>query len=598
MKDSIKYNYYLFRILLKNSPLRIFAGLFITLFDVIINVLFNVIFLTYLVDSISSGADFKTVFYFILFVMGLVILNSIFEKIYSFRIVPISDKIISKAMQTIIYNKIKDIDLACFDNPEFFNEYILSLNEILQRTINTWEIINSFIRNILTALVMMFYVVTFDTITIIFSIIPIIISVVISLVINKINFDFKTKMLPKERKEGYIQRVFYLQDYTKELRMFDISKVLVQKFKENTDEEIAIIKKFSYKRTAMYFIQDNAQMIFGYMAMVIYLCYKIIIQKTLSVGNFVGLLNAVNNFTFSISSLFNIVPQFNENAIYAKKIYSLLNYENTVKNGDKPIPSLAAGYTLEFKNVSFRYTDESEYVLKNINMSIKSGENIALVGINGAGKTTIVKLILRFYDPTSGDIFLNGQNIKSFPLEEYRKIFSVVLQDFQIFACEVCENVLMRNTKPEDEKNVLESLFQSQLNINDIHLNVTKEFDDNGLVLSGGQKQKLAISRIFANKDKNILILDEPSSSLDPVSEYHIYKEIYEKYKDKTKIFISHRLSTTIEADCIYLLNQGKIIEKGTHSQLINLNGEYAKMYNMQAEKYKEKRGGTDEPWC
>jgi ATP-binding cassette subfamily B protein len=226
-------------------------------------------------------------------------------------------------------------------------------------------------------------------------------------------------------------------------------------------------------------------------------------------------------------------------------------------------------------------------------MRIKAGEKIALVGHNGAGKTTLVKLLLRFYDPDSGELYFNGKNIKDYNLESYRNLFGTVFQDFQIYSFSAMENILMDRSCDEYRKDVKEILELIKVSVDPDNA-LSKEFDKEGIVLSGGQSQKIAIARALI-QDSPVLILDEPSSSLDPISEYEMNQYLFELAKDKTVIFISHRLSTTVMADRIYLLENGEIIEVGSHSELLNRNGKYADMFHKQAEKYIDNRNAKDD---
>ena len=223
-------------------------------------------------------------------------------------------------------------------------------------------------------------------------------------------------------------------------------------------------------------------------------------------------------------------------------------------------------------------------------MTVKAGQKIALVGYNGAGKSTLVKLLLRLYDVSGGDIFINGKSIKDYTLCSYRNKFGTVFQDFQLYAADIAENVLTDEYSEGDQPRVLEALknsgFEERLSSlkEGIHTPLTKEFDQNGINLSGGEAQKVAISRVFA-KDCEIVILDEPSSALDPMTEYELNNTLMTAL-DKTVIIISHRLSTTRMADVIYMLENGEIIEQGSHDELMQTGDKYAEMFLKQAEKY------------
>ena len=227
-------------------------------------------------------------------------------------------------------------------------------------------------------------------------------------------------------------------------------------------------------------------------------------------------------------------------------------------------------------------------------MTIKKGEKTALAGINGAGKSTLVKLIMRLYDPTEGSILINGIDIRQFNIKQYREHFSTIFQDYQMFAVTLTENIFMREVTADDKEQAVEYLHQSRLMEfdNQLETTVTKEFDRNGLVFSGGQSQKVAIARAFA-KDGDFVVMDEASSALDPISEAEVYDVILSKLRRKSFIVISHRLSAIQNMDKIYFLQDGRIAESGSHKELLALNGHYARMYNVQAEKYQKKEQGA-----
>jgi ATP-binding cassette subfamily B protein len=280
------------------------------------------------------------------------------------------------------------------------------------------------------------------------------------------------------------------------------------------------------------------------------------------------------------------VARFSEHSKMIEKYREFLKCEGKIVDGDKVAPK-AEPKTIEIKNLSFTYPDNTNPTLKNINLTIKPYEKIALVGYNGAGKTTLTNLMLRLYEASSGEILIDGENIKNCTVNSHRDRFSAVFQDFQIFSCSLGENVALNvNPNPANVKQALKHSGFTKNMPNGTDTELLREFDDNGVMLSGGEAQKIAIARAFY-KDCPYVILDEPSANLDPIAEYNLNQAMLEAAKDKTVIFISHRLSTTINADKIYVMENGEIIESGSHSQLMENNSTYAHMFNLQAEKYK-----------
>lgn len=246
-----------------------------------------------------------------------------------------------------------------------------------------------------------------------------------------------------------------------------------------------------------------------------------------------------------------------------------------------------------FENVSFTYPYQNEPSLKNINLKIRDKERLSIVGENGSGKTTLVKLLLRLYEPTDGRILLNGIDVKEIDYKEYLKLFSTVFQDFKIFAFKILDNVTSLENKAADLTGVHNSLekvgLSSKINALDkgVETYLFKIYEEDGIELSGGEAQKLAIARALY-KDAPVVILDEPTAALDPKAEYDIYTKFLSLVDSKTAVFISHRLSSTKFCDRIVVLREGKIVETGSHSELLSQNGYYAELFHMQANFYLE----------
>lgn len=322
----------------------------------------------------------------------------------------------------------------------------------------------------------------------------------------------------------------------------------------------------------------------------IYMGYKAIVTKEIGLGSFAATFNGVSSVSssvFAMTSWFAIGVR--ENGLYVEKYKKFMAAEEQIKDGDtvkkfdKPVP-------IKLENVSFTYPGNDTPTLKNINLEIKPYQKIALVGYNGAGKTTLTNLILRLYDVTEGQITVDGKNIKDWNVRSYHSNYAAVFQDFSLFGATLGENVAMHENP--DKQRVMQALQESSFSKeveNGADTILLREFDDNGLSLSGGEAQKIAVARAFY-KDCPFAILDEPSANLDPVSEYSLNEAMSRAAKDKTVIFISHRLSTTVMADVIYMLEKGEIVESGTHEELMAMNGKYAYMFNLQAEKYKEEQ--------
>jgi ABC-type multidrug transport system fused ATPase/permease subunit len=251
------------------------------------------------------------------------------------------------------------------------------------------------------------------------------------------------------------------------------------------------------------------------------------------------------------------------------------------------------GHTIEFRNVSFRYPGTSKDVIKNVNLTIEPGETVVLVGLNGAGKTTLIKLLTRLYDPTEGVIYLDGRDIREYDTKELYSMFGIIFQDFGKYAVTVDENIRFGDIHKEADRDaVREAAIQSAADEyisnlpNGYDTPLMRIFEKNGIELSGGQWQKLAIARAFY-AESDVVILDEPTASLDPLAEQEIFNQFDRLRKSKTTIFVSHRLSSATIADKIVVLEYGRVVECGNHSDLMELNGKYHELFSVQADRYR-----------
>lgn len=320
--------------------------------------------------------------------------------------------------------------------------------------------------------------------------------------------------------------------------------------------------------------------------------YKVMVTGEVGLGGFAVAVNASWKMVWFLRDMVERLLKYHEHGMFIEKMRCFMNSRPTIIGGALAAPAFES---LEFRNVSFSYGtgERQKAAVSQVNLKISRGEKIAIVGYNGAGKTTLTKLVMRLYDPDEGEIFYNGRNVKEYTLESIRQRMAAVFQDYRIFACSVGENVAGGRYDAQNAGKVLEALENSSFTGKlrslplGIETQLTREFENSGTQLSGGEQQKLAIARAFY-KNADLIILDEPSSALDPDAEYELNQAVYEYAGNRTVIFISHRLSTTRHADRIYMFDSGKLVECGTHEELTAAGGRYAYMFRLQAEKYRE----------
>ncbi len=488
----------------------------------------------------------------------------------------------------MIFDKAKDIDLSCYETAEFYNDFVWAASQADSRIFSTYHMWSLLIARTSDILFLGGFIIMNDYMMFIFAAVTLVVRVLCHSKIIKTRFEMDNEAKPIERERDYIQRVFYLADYAKEIRLSDMHKTLFKKLKKAM-AEIKHIYETGGKKIMVYSIVSGGFSggMFTF-SMLVYLCHKSLVLHAIMFGDLSALFSASIDYMYKMNGFIDVLARFAQESLYIDKFVTFMNTESvTEMRGGKTVPDGVK--RIEFKNVSFKYTGEKEYSLRNINLTIEPREKIALVGYNGAGKSTLAKLLMNMYDVSEGAILEDGTDIREFNCRNYRGQFGSVFQDYKIFAGTVGENVVMDFVKDEDREKIISSLHDSGFDKIDsigTDAQLTREFYEDGLGLSGGEEQKIAIARIFF-RDCGYVILDEPSSALDPISEYNLNNTMMKLSENKTVIFISHRLSTVCMADRIYMLEKGRIIEEGSHDELMKLNGKYAEMFNKQAEKYR-----------
>lgn len=499
-----------------------------------------------------------------------------------------------KALKEQMYQKAAELDLSCYDDPKYYNDFVLAVAESEASIDRFLALLGTIMQSITVIVTTGIFFLTTNAMGILFVFISFILNFFIAKVINRVNYNVRMKLNPLERKRSYVNRVFYLNDFAKELRLHpQVGDMLEKEFDEANDEMVREQKKVSRKRTGLLFTQGYLASDFITDGLYIgYLIFQAAVLHTIDYSNAVVLFNRTGSLRNAMREFAEIAPKANENSLYIDKIQAFLAYEPIIKHevGMKVPEGIGE---IELKNVSFRYPNHSKDILHNISLKVKPGEKIAIVGYNGAGKTTLIKLLMRLYDPSEGEILYHNQDIQNYDIDEYHKRIGVVFQDFQMYGATLLENVILDDVKDnsKEEIAVTEALTYSGFEECMVKLPlglstpITTEFDEKGINLSGGEGQKVAIARAFY-RQADILAMDEPSSALDPIAEYNLNTAMHEAAQNKTVFYISHRLSTTRDADRIVMIEQGRIIEEGTHAQLLAMGGKYAMMWHVQAGKY------------
>lgn len=572
-------------------PAAVFAQ---TSYFVFVNFFQAVLFLKVLLSLIEGNASFSYYVKMLLAFVGLSMLNEVIVVGCDY-LLNVSAKRVFKGLNNMIFKKASEVDVACYEDPVFYDSYkratdILNSGFFLGYCLQFARVI----ANLLSLILIVGVVATIDKAYLIF-LAPVSIVFVVEIIKSKLIYKKDLSMTSNNRIKAYAQRTVFLKDFSKDIRCSNIFGVMLRNYQRAVDDNVRIIKTYGKK---LFFFSMTGS-IFGELVPIVgtyaLASYKFYNNAGADISGFSVVLSAINSVRTCAEDIARSFAELSNMALYFQNLRDFFEYEPKITSGGKQAGELES---LEIKNVSFKYPHSEKYSLKNVNIKIEKGQTVALVGVNGAGKSTLVKLLLRFYDPTEGEILYNGVNIKEYDVLSLRSKIATVFQDYKTFALSVAENVMCRECDENDKIQAEQMLRRSGAwdkiaTLEDgVDTVLTREFDDNGAGLSGGENQKLAVARMFA-KNFELAILDEPSSALDPIAEYKMYENLIAATENKTVIYISHRLSSAVLSDKIFVLDGGTVSESGSHAELMARGGKYSRMFTLQASSYNREDGDS-----
>ena len=541
-----------------------------------------------IVDMLTRGDGFRKV---ATYALGILLIS------YILIILPIafqryfvkSGKFVNLKIKRSVYEQALGTDYRFIDNPEYYDKYVWALDEYAEQSKAAREQVKLFF-TLLASIGVLFSLIAATAPWILaLEAVQLFFHARIYKYQNPVQVAYKDALVPSNRRLNYIHRLFYQQQYTGDLKMSELPQKVFRMYDDASEEGLGIINTYE-KKLNRYDIIHETLLALTELIIILYVIYLIASGRISEVGQYIALTLAFYRIDEKLIFLLRSFAGAHELSLNAEKIREFFAIEPEI---EKPAPAnalvpAAGSFSLKLENVHFAYPD-SDFSLSDIDLEIRPGEKIVIVGENGAGKSTLMKLLLRLYDVSDGAVRVNGEKIQDYDIHALRKQIGVAFQTSNVYAMTYAENLAFYGKPSQEamaevtEKLGLTTIFEK--NRADFDRELTREFSEDGIMVSGGEIQKIALARIMT-KDFGLLLLDEPSSALDPISEDRLIKILLGEANKTTTILISHRLSTVRDADRILLIREGKIAEAGTHDELMALKGDYYEMFTTQAEHY------------
>ncbi|HAU86894.1 MAG TPA: hypothetical protein DCW90_15800 [Lachnospiraceae bacterium] len=585
---SYKNNLYVLKFYFTHAP---FYST-ITLLNAILQRVSFVLLLQYslllIIDNIEGGKSITFVSAIIgsvfLFSVSITFVDRLLDEYYKNKI----NEKLTAAIQEQLFNASLKQKTELFDDTKFYDNFYSAALSAEDKFAECFFNFVDILSNITSVALLGSLLLSLSYGATVIILVSYILSLVNNIHLSKLTYNIEREKRVFERKYSYYDKIFCLFEYLKEMKIHGAKDMLFQRidsaYEENEKLYCESSKKLILYEKIFPFLID---FVLGDLLYNGILLYQAIGLNKLSIGGFSALFFTAGSIKGSIAGLQGSLLKFFQLSNY---ICELRYFIDSVPEDEGMTVEDTLQEDIEVRNLSYKYYNENKYALKNVSLKIPYGKKIAIVGTNGAGKSTFIKLLMNLYELQEGEILIGGKNIKDIKRMSYQNLFGTVFQEFNIYALTVEENILMDIGSKDEECKIRYALEKLQLDqddnfVQDLQTRLTVQFDKNDKNLSGGQKQKVAITRvIYANK--NYIILDEPSSALDPLSEYMFNQTIAEHAKERTVIMISHRLSTTKDADLIYVFDHGELLESGNHIDLMKQNGLYSEMFLAQSKKY------------
>ncbi len=555
----------------------------------LMNVFYGVHFIRMILAGLETKRSFGHILAVLVFMFVINILFSRFNQYYKDIYLPIFKLKVDYYMNEKIMRKANSIPYDIANSPEELDKYnriIKNSSEMIMQAYQSFGLVCGLLEAFIMVL---YYIINVDIFAIVLSSFPLLYSYFLAEKSAEFKYELDKKISSFSRKKEYAKRVFYLHNYTAEIRTSKIGRIVKgiyqEGFMQTEDAYLRNGKKIALIAFFELLLGDAIAMVLP----LVYVVIRMLCGAQYLMGDFIGITQAITIFSSDVEWMLDTMLELKSASLYISDYIDYISQEDDQVREGKKLDKTNE-FHIVFDHVQYQYPGNSEGVLalEDVSVDIRSGEKIAMVGENGAGKTTFVSLLVNLISCSNGRILLNGTDINAYGRRELKSFFGVVCQDYQIYPVSIRDNVSINGCVADAD--IKDAIIKVGLadRINDINLVVGKEINDKGLELSGGERQRLALARVVANKFP-VVILDEPTSALDALTERNINQLLLSALKDtnRTLIFISHKLSTTKLVDRILVFEHGRIVEQGNHDQLMKKEGLYSRMYNEQSNMYK-----------
>lgn len=532
------------------------------------------------IEMIEAGKPFEAAFLtgltYLLLALALNLLHAVYEDFY----LRWKRQEIEGTIERSIYEKALMVDYRHFDDPSYFDSYKLTTEEFASQSSEMLQNLFSLLSGVAKCIVYGALIASQGVALLLIVLGCSAFVAYAQIYWSRVSVERETAMVNDQRKADYLRRLFFDHTAVADLRASNIKKPLFSLFDGSVKSRAAIYRKYGAKEFLTDILANLAQLGTTF-AVPVYVAWGVMSGNIGGIGVYATLIASSLALKEALNALGWWSSQVALGVAYAQKVQRFFDTDSTIEASTDGEKASDGPFSVRFDHVSYRYGGSDEFAIRDLSLAIAPGEKIAIVGENGAGKTTLTKLLLRLYDADGGTVQINGRPIADYDVSTLRGRIGIAFQQSRLYALSVREN--MTAYADADDARLKSCLEEVGLRLS-LDAQVTKEFDENGAVLSGGDAQRLCLTRLL-HSEFGLLILDEPSSALDPIAEYRIAKLIFDR-SPTTTVMVAHRLSTVVDADRIYLLSDGRIIESGTHTELMAQNGKYREMFLKQAEGY------------